>query len=138
MNNIKMEVRYYTQSGNTKKIADTIAEALDLKAFSIKTPINKKVDLLFLGASVYWGGINKNMKEFIDNMSAENIGRVAIFSTSAMKENAYTEIKKRIEKRGIKVEERDYYCKGSFKIFNKNKPDIEDLQRAANFAKSFL
>lgn len=137
MSEMKIAVRYYSQSGNTKKLADVIANTLGIKSFTVDKAINEKVDILFLGASVYWGGIDKNMKQFIDSLSPKMVGKVVVFSTSALKENAYSEMKNKLQKKGITVENRNFYCKGQFKILHKNKPNEEDLKRVQEFANGF-
>lgn len=107
------------------------------KAITIEHAINEKVDILFLGASVYWGGIDKSMKQFIDSLSPQMVGRVIVFSTSAMKENAYPEMKNRLQARGITVENNNFYCRGRFAVLHMNRPNFEDLKHVEEFAKSF-
>ena len=137
MSEMKIAVRYYSQSGNTKKLADRIANTLGTKSFTVDKAINEKVDVLFLGASVYWGGIDKNVRQFIDSLSPKMVGKVVVFSTSALKENAYTEMKNKLQEKGITVDNRNFYCKGQFKILHKNKPNEEDLKRVQEFANGF-
>ena len=36
---MNIEIRYYTRSGNTKKIADAISEALNMEAFDVSVPL---------------------------------------------------------------------------------------------------
>ena len=138
MNKIKIAVRYYTQSGNTKKLAVKIADTVGTQAFSVDKTIDEKVDILFLGASVYWGGIDKNMKQFIDSLSPKMIGKVVVFSTSAMKENAYAQMKNKIEEKGITVESENFYCRGQFTLLHKNRPNAEDLLHVEEFTKKLL
>ena len=48
---MKVEVRYYSRSGNTKVLADAIAKGANVKAVSIDDDnalIDKKTDILFL------------------------------------------------------------------------------------------
>jgi len=138
MNKTKIAVRYYSQSGNTKKLAVKIAETAGTEAFSVDKTIDEKVDILFLGASVYWGGIDKNMKQFIDSLSPKMIGKVVVFSTSAMKENAYAQMKNKLCEKGIKVESENFYCRGQFTLLHKNRPNAEDLLHVEEFTKKLL
>ena len=46
-------VRYYTKTGNTKRLAETVAKELGVEALPINIPVDEKVDLLFLGNSYY-------------------------------------------------------------------------------------
>ena len=40
-------VRYYTKTGNTKRLADAIAKELGVEALPISEPVTEKVDILF-------------------------------------------------------------------------------------------
>ncbi len=77
-------VRYYTRSGNTKKVADAIAKAVGCEDKEIPAPVEEPVDILFLGASVYWGGIASEVKDYIQSLDKSMIGKVVVFSTSAL------------------------------------------------------
>ena len=61
---MKTAVRYYTQTGNTKKLADAIAAELGVEAKSIDTLLEEDTDVLFLCNSVYWAGVDGKVKQF--------------------------------------------------------------------------
>ena len=44
-------VRYYTKTGNTKRLAEAVAEALGVEALPIREPVTGPVDLQLLGNS---------------------------------------------------------------------------------------
>ncbi len=46
-------VRYYTKTGNTKRLAEAMAKELGVEALPISEPVNERVDYLFLGNSYY-------------------------------------------------------------------------------------
>lgn len=46
---MKIAVRYYTKTGNTKRMAEAVAKAVGVEALPISTPITEPVDILFLG-----------------------------------------------------------------------------------------
>ena len=62
---MKIAVRYYTRSGNTKKLAEAVANAVSADAKDITVPLTEKVDILFLGCSYYAFDIDEAVKEFI-------------------------------------------------------------------------
>lgn len=62
---MNIQVRYYSRGGNTKKLAEVIAKTAGCKAEQIPAPVDGKADILFLGASVYWGGISAEVKDYI-------------------------------------------------------------------------
>ncbi|MCC8195513.1 MAG: flavodoxin [Ruminococcus sp.] len=134
MDNLKVAVRYFSKSGHTKKVAEAIAGALNCTAMPTSVPVDADVDLLFLGASVYWGGISSDVKKFIDELDKDRIGKVVVFSTSALAERAYPQIKQRLQDKGIRVEERNFYCRGEFTALHKGHPNDDDLKAAKKFA----
>ncbi len=46
---MKYAVRYYTKTGNTKRLAEAIAGELGVEALPISSPVTESVDYLFLG-----------------------------------------------------------------------------------------
>ncbi|MCD7729121.1 MAG: flavodoxin [Clostridia bacterium] len=138
MAELKTAVRYFSKSGNTKKIAEAIADAAGCESKSIPEPITGEVDILFLGASVYWGGVASEVKDYIPSINKNKIGKVVIFSTSALAQRAFPSIKKLLQKQGITVDEDNFYCRGQGLGLHKSHPDNEDLAAAAKFAKDKL
>ena len=55
---MEIQVRYFSKSGNTKKIADAIASEVGVEAKSITNGTIGDTDILFLGGSVYWAGVD--------------------------------------------------------------------------------
>ncbi len=132
------QVRYYTQSGNTKKLAEAIAAVAGCSAQTVDSPMTEAVDVLFLGASVYKFGIDKSVIQFIDQLDATKVKAVAIFSTSSMSDSGTPKIAKRLEAKGIKVLSQHFYCKGQFMFANKNRPNQDDVAAAKAFATSVV
>ena len=135
---MKSKVVYYTKSGNTQKIANAIGEELNIEVSNIDNILNDTVDILFLGASVYKFGIDKEVLNFIDNLDPNKIGSVVLFSTSAMSDNGYQKLQKRLNSKNIKVHSQHFYCKGEFMMLNKNRPNDSDIVQAKEFAKSIV
>ncbi|MCD8366751.1 MAG: flavodoxin [Clostridiales bacterium] len=129
-------VRYFSRSGNTKKLAEAIAEAAGCTAAQIPAPIDGTVDVLFLGASVYWGGVSAEVREYIETLDKGKIGKVVVFSTSALAERAFPQMQKRLQDRGIPVEDRNFYCRGSFAALHRGRPNQDDLAAAKKFAEA--
>lgn len=134
---MKVAVRYYTKSGNTKKLALAIAEAVGAEAKDVSSPLTEDVDILFLGSSVYAAGVDASVKEFISGIDVK-VGKVVNFSTAAILKSTYNQIKKLLDKKNIPLADEEYYCKGSFGLLHRGKPDDKDLKEAAEFAKKFM
>ncbi|MCD8381307.1 MAG: flavodoxin [Clostridiales bacterium] len=135
---MNIQVRYYSRSGNTKKLADEIAKTVGCKAEQIPAPVSGKADILFLGASVYWGGISSEVKEYIQTLDKDRIGKVVVFSTSALAERAFPQIQKKLQSRGVRVESRNFYCRGAFTALHKGRPNQTDLDAVKKFATEMI
>ncbi len=131
-------VYYFSKSGNTKKLAVKIADTVGCMAKTVNEKVTDRIDVLYLGASVYWAGIDPRVKDFIHGLDASKVGKVVIFSTSALAERAKPEIKKLLEQRGIAAAEKDFYCRGEFLLLHKGRPDEKDLSDVAAFAKMMM
>lgn len=134
---MSIAVRYFTRTGNTKKLADAIAEALGVKAEDLSAPLNDKADILFLGSSVYAAGVDPAVKSFIKE-NAENIGCIVNFSTAALIRSTYNQVKKAAVDFGIKIADEEFHCRGSFAMAHRGRPNEDDLKAAADFAKRIV
>jgi flavodoxin len=135
---MKFAVRYYTKTGNTKKLADAIAKVLGVEALPISTPIDEAVDILFLGNSYYAFSIDPEVIKFIDSLNKDMVGKIVNFGSAAMLNSTWKKVKKESDKVGISLDEREFHCKGEFKGLHKGRPNEEDLMAAKDFAKKFL
>lgn len=135
--NMKIAVRYYTKSGNTKKLADAIAKVAGVEALPVSEPLREDVDILFLGSSVYAGGVAGDVKKFVSSINV-TVGEVVNFSTAALIESTYKQVKKVVEAKGIQMSDKEYHCRGTFTMLHRGKPDKNDIQNVANFAKEII
>lgn len=132
---MKIAVRYYTKTGNTKRLAEAIGKAVGAEALPISTPITEPVDILFLGNSYYAFTIDPEVRTFVRNLDPKKVGRLVNFGSAAMMNSTWKKVKAEAEKAGIPMDEREFHCKGEFKGIHKGKPDESDLKAAAEFAK---
>lgn len=131
---MEIEVRYFSKSGNTRKLAEAIAEEVRCNAQDISKPLDGYTDILFLGAAVYWGGISPEVKQYIRTLDKNMIGKVAVFSTSSLAQRAFPQIQKEIGKRGIAVFDDNFYCRGQFQALYRGRPNEDDKKAARKFA----
>jgi flavodoxin len=144
----KVIVVYESKYGNTKLVAETIAEGTT-KVEGIETFIKelKEVDLneiadydaILIGSPNHYGGPTKGVKEFIDNLGKLNLeGKlVAVFDTYLGKgffEKASEKMEKRI---GEKVPGLRQIAPGlSIKVGGSKGPIVEgELPRCKEFGK---
>ena len=135
---MKIAVRYYTKTGNTKKLAEAIAKAVGAEALPISEPIREPVDILFLGNSYYAFSIDPEVRAFIRGLDKKKVGRIVNFGSAAMLNSTWKKVKAEAEKVGIAVDDQEFHCRGEFKGIHKGKPDEADLKAAAKFAKKII
>lgn len=136
--NMKIAVRYYTKTGNTKRLAEAVAKAVGTEAQPVSVPVTEPVDILFLGNSYYAFSIDPEVRSFIRGLDKSKIGRIVNFGSAAMLNSTYKKVKAEADKAGIPMDEREFHCKGEFKGIHKGKPDESDLKAAAEFAKKIV
>lgn len=135
---MKIAVRYYTKTGNTKRLAKAVGEAVGAEALPISEPVNDYVDILFLGNSYYAFSIDPEVRSFIRSLDSSKVGRIVNFGSAAMLNSTYKKVKAEAEKAGIAMDKREFHCKGEFKGIHKGRPDDNDLKAAADFAKGII
>ena len=135
---MKVAVRYYTKTGNTKKLAEAIAEAVGAEALSLNTPIEEPVDILFLGNSYYAFSIDPEVRNFVRSLDSSKVARIVNFGSAAMLNSTWKKVKAEADKIGVPMDEREFHCKGEFKGMHKDRPNEEDLKAAADFAKRIM
>ena len=129
-------VRYYTQTGNTKRLAEAIADELGVKALPFNAPITEKVDVLLLGNSYYAFTIAPEVKDYVLSLNRDMIGQIVNFGTAAMMNSTYKKVRAVAKTVGIPVLDKEFHCKGEFKGMNKGRPDENDLKAAREFARN--
>ena len=134
---MKYAVRFYTKTGNTKRLADAVAKELGVEALPITEPISEPVDILFLGNSYYAFSIDPEVRSFVASLSKNKVGKIVNFGSAALLNSTYKKVKAEADKVGIPMDENEFHCKGEFKGLHKGKPDENDLRAAAEFARTY-
>ena len=135
---MKIAVRYYTKTGNTKRLAEAVAKAVGAEALPISTPVTEQTDILFLGNSYYAFSIDPEVRSFIQQLDKNLVGKIVNFGSAAMLNSTYKKVKAEADKAGIPMDEREFHCRGEFKGIHKGKPDEKDMEAIAAFAKSII
>jgi flavodoxin len=127
-------VRYYTKTGNTKRLAEAVAGAVGVQALPVSVPVDEYTDILFLGNSYYAFSIDPEVRDFIRSLDAAKIGRIVNFGSAAMLNSTWKKVKEETDRKGIALDEREFHCRGEFMGIHKGRPDENDLRAAADFA----
>lgn len=131
-------VRYYSRSGNTKKLAEAIAGAASTTAESVEKAITAPVDLLFLGGAIYAGNVDAHLLTFIRQLKPDFVKSVAVFSTAAGSKSIHPKVAELLKSQGIAVMNETFQCRGKFLLANKGSPNEKDCADAAAFAKKLI
>ena len=90
---MKVAVRYYTKSGNTKRLAEAVAKAVGAEALPISTPVTEAVDILFLGNSYYAFSIDPEVRDFVRTLDKSKVGKIVNFGSAAMLNSTWKKVK---------------------------------------------
>ena len=137
---MKKAVVYYSRTGGTQKVAETIAQAAGCDAYdAAHCPADLGADLLFVGGAVYGGVIDPALTSFIEGLDPKKVGRVAVFSTYAFpgpesERKARAQIISALKARGIPAAEQWFSCRGRFFFLGRKRPDAAALLEAKTYA----
>jgi len=134
---MKYAVRFYTKTGNTKRLAEAVAEELGVEALPITEPITEPVDVLFLGNSYYAFSIDPEVRSFVASLSKDKVGKIVNFGTAALLKSTFKKVKAEADKVGIPMDEKEFHCRGEFKGLHKGRPNEDDLRAAKEFARKY-
>ena len=105
-------VRYFSKSGNTKTIAEVIAEGIGVTAMSItdEPEFTEKTDVLFLGGAPYANIMAPEMKQYAERLDKSKIGKVVLFTTTNWSRRTVAALKKLLRNKGIPVDNEYFYA----------------------------
>ncbi len=128
-----------SRGGNTRKVADAIAGDLGVSVGDLAVHLPADPTILFLGSGTYGGAPGIEMMKFVtDNEFSDR--RVALFGTSMSEAGARKMIaamEDGLTRKGAKVIG-NFHCRGKFLLFNRGRPNAEDLDDAKKFAREMI
>lgn len=109
---MRTAVRYFSKSGNTKKIAEAIANGAGVKAVSVadEPELNERVDLLFLGGAPYANIMAPELKKYAEGLTSDKVGKVALFTTSNWSKRTVYALRKILNSKGIQTVDEHFYA----------------------------
>lgn len=99
--NIKIAVRYQSGNGNTKRVAEILADELGIEAKTWNIPLEENVDILLAGSGEYAQHAGRGIKKMIMELPKDSAKKVVAFSTTAMTPFACSDILATARKNGI-------------------------------------
>jgi flavodoxin len=137
---MKIAVVYFSRGGNTRKIAEVMAEELDVTAVDVKKqqPDVSDVDLLVVGSGTYGSKPGEELVEYLENLKPVADKKAACFSTCASGDASRTlqVIKDILTQKGYSTVD-CFTCLGKFLmgLSRRGHPSDEELTQAREFAK---
>jgi len=128
-----------SRGGNTRKVADAIAEELGVSAWDILASLPGDATIFFLGSGTYGGKPGEAMQKFIGSGNFAQ-RKVAIFCTSVSvsgAEKMIAAMADALKQKGATVLG-SYHCRGKTFIANRSHPDKTDLDNAKKFARDMI
>lgn len=105
-------VRYYSRLGNTKNIAEAIAEGAGVKAVSVtdEPELTQRVDVLYLGGAPYANIMAPELKAYAEKLESSKVGKVVLFTTSNWSRRTVLALKKMLKAKNIRVSDEYFYA----------------------------
>ena len=145
---MKSLVVYYSKSGNTEKVAQAIAKGLEAELKKIEEVEDVyQYELICIGTPVHALAPAEPVKKFLKELPDLSGRKGAGFCTmhAAGDKRTLRIIKEKLENKGVSFLG-SFSCKGASsifadwgpKIFNRGKPNEENLKRAEDFGRKLL
>lgn len=136
-------VVYQSRNGNTKAVAEQIANFFHVKAISVEDTLDEPVERLFIGGGAYMHTMDDSLKKFIENLSPEMVQKVTPFSTAGGESIVIRKITEAFQKKGIEVTDESllirFYLKGHSMLLQKGgKLTPKQLQTITEFCKKCI
>ena len=144
---MKPIILYSSKSGNTKKIADSMAlslncEAIKITSDSIPSQVAvEKYDLILVGTGLYAGTPNEDIMKYLGKLDLKNPKLFALFITwggaPRSDKMALTRLRTLLESKGQKVLQEHFASFGGWKgiLMKRGHPKSEEIQAAGEWAK---
>jgi flavodoxin I len=138
-NSMNVNVIYYSRGGNTKKVAEVVAQECGVEAIDIaERHVLPETDLLFIGMGIYAGRPDHVLLDYLDQLPANRVKGAALFTTSATGKDRTELILNLLTHKGITPYKIHCNCKGRFLLKNKGRPNEVDFEEARNFTRRVL
>ncbi|MFB0919809.1 MAG: flavodoxin domain-containing protein [Oscillospiraceae bacterium] len=133
----EISIVYATMTKHSKKIAEAVGAALQVKAQNIKeSPVLGETGLLFIVTGIYGGENMPELLEFVKKLDGTKVNNVALITSSvSIKGKQQGSIRKLLEEKEIKLLG-NYHCFGNFTVVKLGHPNKTEISRAVDFAKA--
>ncbi|MEN6420268.1 MAG: flavodoxin domain-containing protein [Clostridiaceae bacterium] len=127
-------VLYATKTQHSKKLAEAVGSALNVKAQNITdNPNIKDTELLFIVGGIYGGVSLPELLTFVSGMETPALKRAALITNCASGKQRQAALRKILEDKGVQVID-EFVCKGAILFVSLPHPNAKDLKNAVEFA----
>lgn len=140
----KVYVVYASLTGNTRKVAKALAEAVGGTLVDVRRDPLPKVeakDVVFVGDGVYFGQPSRAMRRALSAWTLPKGVKAAVFGTYGGKPAQLEVLEKILHEKGANVVDR-FSCMGRdwflLGLLGRGRPAEEDLKAAREFAKKVV
>ena len=135
---MKTAIRYYSKFGHTAKMANIVGELTNTRPELATVRLTEPVDTLYLGAGVFLGKVDNSIVEFINTLTPDMVKCVVCFGSSAIIKSPVPQMRKLLEAQGVKVETREFTCRGSMGPLHAGHPNDMDMKALKEFVKATM
>lgn len=109
---MKIAVRYLSKSGNTKMIAEAIADGAGTSAVPItdEPTLSEHADILFLGGAPYANVMAPELRRYAETLTPDKVGKTVLFTTSNWSHRTVKGLQKILKAKGIAVADEHFYA----------------------------
>lgn len=133
-----IEIRYFSKFGHSEKMAKVVGEVTGATPQLVSVPLQAPVDTLYLGSGVMLGKIHGEMVDFIKTLTPDKVKRVVCFGSCAIIKSPVPQMRKLLEAQGVKVDAREFTCRGSMGPLHAGHPNNKDLAALKDFVKATM
>lgn len=132
----QISVAYATKTKHSKKLAEAIGRALNVKAENVAaSPTPHQADLMFIVGGIYGGKSLPELISYAKSIKANQVKKAVLVTSSASVSNkGQSEIRSILTEKGVQVLE-EITCPGSFLFIKLGHPNTGDVKRVAERAK---
>jgi len=136
---MKIAIIYFSKTGHSKKLAESIAKDLQIEAEDIKSkPVLDMVDLLFIVGGIYGGTSSPTMKEYVNNIDKNHVKKVALITNCLSAKQKQDIVREIMENHKIEVVPEEFICRGSLMFIGFGHPNKKDIASAISFTRKII
>ncbi len=134
---MKIGLIYYTKLGHSKKIAQAIANELNVEAQDIREkPKLGEVDILYVVSGIYGGVSAPELLQFLKTLNPHQIKQAYLLTSSGGKTTPASQVRTVLTELGIPVGKEEFTCQGAILFVGIGHPNKVDIENAIQFVRS--